>query len=513
VTPGGAQLRRLTISQYTNTIHAILPNVTITSNLEDVPTVTASPFLSVGAAQEVPDSTSFDDFEASALDIANQVFSSDTARTALVGCSTYSDACATTFLQTFGRQAWRRSLTSDEVTAYLTGAKTIAAMSTNAPWSGLQYVTAGLLFSPNFLYIVEVGEDDPTLPGRQRYTSTEMASRLSYFLTDGPPDATLLTAGEAGQLTDPTTLQTQAQRLLATTNGNPQAAPRIVLHNFFDQLLDLDRLETIAKDTTVFPNFSSTLGASMHTEFKMVVDSLAFDDPTDFRNLFTNKNTFVNAELAKVYNLPAPSGTGFVAATIPASDPREGFFGMGAFLMPNAHLSQTSLTERGKEIRTMLLCTPIKPVPAGTNTTPPTVAGVTNPTLRQSMTIVDNDNADGCSSCHSQMDPIGFGFEHFDAIGQYRLKDQYGNTLDTTGNVDGTAFADLASESQVLHDDAKVSNCMVNNLYSFATGHAAGAEEQPTITSIEATYSNGYKMSGMLQSIVTSDGFRYRIAD
>ena len=182
--------------------------------------------------------------------------------------------------------------------------RTVAA-ATGDPWQGLEAITSAFLQSPSFLYLPEVGAPDPQSAGRYKFTGYEMASRLSYFLTNDMPDDALFAAAASGALDTPDGVRAQAERLLALP------AAHDAVRAFFATLLSLDNLDTLTRPTAIFPQFTPTLGAAMKQETALVIDDLVFARDGDYRHLFDQTETFVNAELAALYGVPAPAGTGF----------------------------------------------------------------------------------------------------------------------------------------------------------------------------------------------------------
>jgi len=183
-------LRLLTQAEYLTSVQALLG--TLTAQLPPVAETSVAGFVAVGASEMSVTDTAATAYETGALAATAEVFA-DTARwQKLVGCAPkadLSDACVTTYIKTFGKSAFRRDLTNDEVTQWLGVAKNAATLAGTAA-QGLATVTSGLLQSPNFLYRVETNKLDTTT-GRLKYDGLSMASRLSYLLTGGPPTAAL----------------------------------------------------------------------------------------------------------------------------------------------------------------------------------------------------------------------------------------------------------------------------------------------------------------------------------
>ena len=216
-------------------------------------------------------------------------------------------SCARRFVEGFGRRAWRRPLTPDEVARYTRLAATVQR-DRPAPTEddagadeGWAAVIAAFLQSPHFLYRAEIGVPDPADPTRRRLTDFELASRLSYFLWGAPPDDALLVAAETGKLATPDGLAAEARRML------PSPRARATMSAFFVELFRLRRLDKISESRTKYPQYSPTLGASLRGETLRLIEEIAFAPGKDFREIFSSRFTYVNAELARLYGLPAPA--------------------------------------------------------------------------------------------------------------------------------------------------------------------------------------------------------------
>src|SRR5262249_45436170 len=193
----------------------------------------------------------------------------------------------------------------------------------------------------------------------------------------------------------------QAQRMLSM----PASKQAIVA--FADDLYGVQHIQEASKDPSMFPKWTSTLPAAMQQELELRVVDVVLNQRTDFLSLYDSHATFVNAELATYYGLPAVSGTDFQPAQFPADSPRVGLLGAGAILAGYALPQRTSPTERGKFIAEKLLCINIPPPPPGV---PPLPAMAdANSTLRQRLEA--HRAAPQCATCHGVMDPLGFGLE------------------------------------------------------------------------------------------------------
>jgi hypothetical protein len=500
---GRSGLRRLTRAQLSHSIRDLLgPQVVVHSDID--PDLVAELFTTVGASQVSTSSLGVQRYEAAALDAVHQAFAVPETRAELVGCDpTLEDTCAATFLAALGRRAWRRPLAADELDRYVALAHDAAP---DDPWLGLELATSGLLQSPSFLYIVEVGEPDPDAPERLRYTDWEMAGRLAAFVWASAPDDALLDAAAAGLLQTPEGLATQVDRMLA----DPRAAT--ALAGFFEELLHLEMADHMVKDPELYPEASPTLFAAMRGEVERMIAKLVLEDDADLRDLFDTRQTFVNAELAALYGLPAPDpaatdAEGFAPATIPDGWERAGIFGSAVFLAGNATVGRTSPTRRGLFLQLRMRCSPLPPPPDDVDTELPPQGEGEHVTMRER--LEEHRNNPVCAGCHDKVDPIGLSLERFDGLGRHR-DDDLGLPLDVSGALDGQAYEGLPGLAALLRDDPSTMRCMARQAYRFATGHRDGAREIDIISGLTAELAaSGHHFSGLVRALVLTDGFRY----
>ena len=499
--PAPATLRRLTLDQYANTVRDLLgANITLPTDLE--PDTPLNGLTSIGAARTAFSPRAIEQLETAALALSQQALADPTMRAALVTCTPTAaadDACARKVVTSFGRRAWRRPLTPDEVNRY-TAIATQASTTLMDFWNGLRFAVAGILQSPHFLYREELGTAVAATPSQRTFNGFEIATRLSYFAWGTTPDDLLLSAAEAGKLASDAGIKEQAERLLASPRA--RAATEI----FFNELLHLGDLDELPQVASVYPQVSATLGASMRGETLRVLDDLAWNTAADFRDVLETRTTFLNAELAKLYGVPAPAGTGFVKTTLPNDGMRLGLLGQGSFLALNAHADSTSPTRRGKFIREVLLCQAVPPPPPDVDTTLPPNTGTTGLTMRQR--LEKHRALPACASCHRMMDPIGLGLENFDGVGAFRTT-EIGQTIDASGDLDGTAFRDPRELAGALKNHPDFAACLTRTVFRFATGHVETTGEEPTVLAISKNVAgDGYRFRSLLLGLVMSPSFR-----
>jgi hypothetical protein len=502
--PAPATLQRLTRIEYQNSVRDLLPAGSFVPSDLEVDTILYG-FATIGASEISIAPRAAEQYEAAAHAIAEDVFADPARRDALIGCpvASTSDPCIAEFAARFGRRVLRRPLDDDEVAELATLARTVGD-SLRDPWQGVKYVVAALFQAPEFLFRAALGEPDPDRPGRRRYTSYEMASRLSYSIWQTTPDERLLDAAERGELVTTDGIEREARRLLEDERS--QAA----LRKFFGEYFALDRLASLSKDPTLFPEIASgTLGASMRGELDHLFDEIAFDRDTDIREILSSRTTFVNAELASLYGLPfiGSDPAAFQRVTLPDESPRGGFLTSAGFLSLYAHQTITSPTLRGKLVRVHVLCDAVPPPPPGV-VTELMISEETEPrTMRQRLEVHRTNPT--CATCHAQMDPLGLAFEHFDALGRYRDTDG-GLTIDPSGDVNGAPFAGARELGEILASDPDVGACFARSYYRYATGHVESPGERPAVDELEQRFAElGFKLRDLALALVLSDGFRY----
>lgn len=493
-------LPRLTTAQYWNSVHDLLG--------PDLPEMPLEPdsnpylFYSIGATSTELSELGVQQLEEAADALSKVVFDDAQRRSDLVGCTPTApdDSCATDFITTFGRRAFRRPLNEQELTLWQ---NVSTDLSDGDGWLGLRYVVSGMLQAPSFVYRVELGEPDPDDTTRQRYTAWEMASRLAFTFWNSGPDDELLDAAASGELLTAAGVEAQARRMLQSDRTSE------TVQEFFAQYFDLSRLDDLDRDPATYPQFTDTMAESMRTEVKLLVDDLVNRRNTDVRQIFSTRRTFVNSDLAALYDVDAPgaSAVAFTPVELPADGPRAGLLTLGAFLAMNAHESDTSPTLRGKYLRERVLCqtVPAPPDDIDIDLTP----DPSEPkTLRERLDQHRDDPA--CSSCHSFIDPPGFLFEGFDSAGAFRTADSNGYPVDTSGDLDAEPLADARALAEVLQDHERVSACMVTQLFRHAQSRLDDSGEGPAIEQLDASFAaSGYRFRELLVALVTHDSFRF----
>jgi hypothetical protein len=269
------------------------------------------------------------------------------------------------------------------------------------------------------------------------------------------------------------------------------------LHEFIGQWLRFDRILTASKDRRRYPSFTRETAVAMTEEAHLFVSDLVWND-RNFMDLFTAPYGFVNSELAAIYQVPTPAQE-FGKVMFPANSERAGILGQALFLASTAKPDESAPTARGLFIREQFLCQHVPDPPAGVNTNlPPFTPGKPQTNRDRMSEHVVNP---GCASCHSLIDPIGFGFEKFDAVGARREKfslitqgrnreDRDKKTtawelnIDAGGYVAGLANSQFHSPAQlgmVLANSVHCQECIAKQYFRYIVGRAETAADRPII--------------------------------
>jgi hypothetical protein len=371
-----------------------------------------------------------------------------------------AEACAKTFIQTWGAQAYRRPLTNDEAGALVTVYRAGAGGATYA--DGIQLIVRATLQSAGFLYLTELG--DPAASGTVvALTPYELAASLSYLMAAGPPDQALLDAATSGALATPEGREAQARRLLQSASARDRLV-RVVR-----EWLQIDAIGATAKDTTVYPDFAGVRD-SMDAESVAFISEVTQRGTGTVGELLGASWSIVDAPLAQIYGVPY-LGAGM--RTPLDANPRTGILNQGAFLSVFAHASESAPVLRGVAVLRRVACYAI-PAPTELNisVTPPVPDPGKTTRDRYAQHAIDPT----CQQCHDPIDSIGFTFEHFDGMGKLRATENNqpvnsATTVALRDDLDG-AYADSNALAAALAASPTVQACMARQLFRGSAGRS-----------------------------------------
>ncbi len=412
--------------------------------------------------------------------------------------------CAREIIANLATQAYRRPVNEADIDALFPFFE--AGSAGGSFDAGIQHMLERLLVSPQFLYRIERIPEDAA-PGEAFAVSPlELASRLSFFLWSSLPDQELLDAAVSGELDDPAVLDAQVARMLADSRA------AALVEDFAEQWLFLRDLKLMEPDVFLFRDYDDSLRDAFIEETKLFVDSIVREQRSVLE-LVTANYTYLNERLAEHYGVPFVKGEHFRRVELPADSHRGGLLGQGSILALTSYPTRTSPVLRGKYVLDNLLAAPPPPpppnVPALDAEEPDEQLTVT---LREAM-AAHRANPE-CASCHAQMDPIGFAFEHFDAVGRWR--DAEGGLPIESASVlpDGTEIDGIAGVKRLLlNDPERFVGAVTEKLLMYAIGRNVQYFDRPAVRRIvEEAAAQDYTFAALVHGIVRSVPFRMRQA-
>jgi hypothetical protein len=497
-----APIARLTNLEYTNTLHSLLPGVTLPEiSLPD--DIVVEGFDNNAKAQTASPAL-IEQYSNNAEAVATAVTANlSTVMPCQASTSAQQDSCGAQFISQFVARAYRRPVTADETTRY-TALFSAAKSSYDYP-TAIGMVVQAALQSPSFLYRVELG--GPAKNGNAPLTGYEMASRLSYFFWDNAPDQQLLAAAGSGELDSADGVEAEARRLLA----DPQA--HAAVSNLFHQWLRFDKMDRMTKSATLFPTWNEQVAQSLRNSAGVFVDHVFWDLGGSLDALLTDNKAYVDANIAPMYGLTATAGNDMQLIVTDAKQ-RSGILTQAGLLAAFAHETADSPVLRGVFVMDRLLCSAPPPPPANLNLSLPDASSGSTPMTTRDRFAMTHEQGD-CAGCHHAIDGFGFGFEHYDAVGKWRDTDN-GLQVNAKGWIDGTRDAngdfDGAVElGQRLAQSEQVSDCVASQWFRYSLGLGAADVDTCALAPVAKTFADsGGDMQELMIATVTSDAFRNR---
>ena len=409
-------------------------------------------------------------------------------------------ACVEKIVGALARRAYRRPVSKAEV-ASLVRFVAIAKVHGQSAEQGIQLALQAMLVSPNFLFRIEhdANPTDPTAV--HRISDVELASRLSYFLWSSMPDDALLDSAEAGRLHAPAALDSQVKRMLADPRASALAG------NFAAQWLETRNLDVVKPDPQKFPEWDPELRDAMRTETSLFFDYILREN-RPMADFLDSRYTFLNERLARHYGIEGVKGPEFRKIDLTTGE-RGGVLGQAGVLTVSSYATRTSVVIRGKYILQEILGTPPAPPPPDVPPLDEAAVG-TSLSLRQQM---EKHRANAvCASCHSKMDPLGFGLENYDAVGKWRTLDGK-FPVDSSGTLpNGKTFATPAEMRAALVSLVpQFARSLVEKLMIYALGRGIAPYDRRAIDQITSKLADqGYPFQTAIYEIVRSAPFQMR---
>ena len=356
---------------------------------------------------------------------------------------------------------------------------------------------AVVLASPSFVFLNEEAINETHLP---KLSSRDIAIRLSYFLTSGPPDEVLYEAVEAGAISDANAYREEVDRILSKNS-------RVLAEGFSSQWADFIRFNSISVSKR-FPTYGEGMRHSMKQEVIAYFQTM-IEENLPVSNLIKSDFATVNAQMAVHYGISGVKSNAFVKVDLPPDSPRGGYLTQAAFLVAGSNGERTSPAVRGMILMNRFLNSPPAPPPPNV---PELGEGADNPLTNRKLVALHTSQAQ-CASCHRKMDTIGLALENFDVIGRYRETERVWRS-DVPITIDGSlpggkpfkSFSQF-QETLLFHEEDLARN-MIESLAVYALGRDIEFTDEPHIQNmISKLRPNGFRMKDMIHAVAESPIF------
>jgi hypothetical protein len=402
--------------------------------------------------------------------------------------------CAQAFAESFGKRAFRRPVTPEEIAGLMEVYAEGAKQSHDA---GIALVVQAVIISPSFVYRTELGPPTLTADAGGKFPDTtltphEVASQLGFLFLGSLPDAELTAAADDGRLATAAGVGEQIERLL----GLPAAQQHLtgIIIDWFNvrQMFEKGKNTELFASVPVDLRDQGAIANDLHVSAqKFVTDTLWTNPAGTIDELFTSQTMFANRRLAALYPGLAFAGTApnndatFVKATWPAAEGRAGMLTHPGLLWSASDPDLTSIVKRGKFIHDDVMCQDALPPPIDlTSAMALNVIACKSPDGMTQLSTCDSEVLHSearmmyqpCKACHAQIDPYALAVASFGPIGNYRTADEAGRAINPT--VTFPAGSPLASKTvtgsaafgQALVDAGIARGCAVQKVASYAIG-------------------------------------------
>jgi hypothetical protein len=360
-----------------------------------------------------------------------------------------------------------------------------------------------VLVNPEFLFRVEQDPGGVTADTPYRISDVELATRLSFFLWSSIPDDELLDLAISGKLRNETVLAQQVRRMLADRRS------KTLVTNFAAQWLHLRNLSSATPDMRMFTDFDDNLRRSFEKETELFVESIMREDRS-ILDLLRANYSYMNERLAKHYGIKNVYGSRFRRVTFEDGGARGGLLRQGSILTVTSYATRTSPVIRGKWVLDNILGIPPPPPPPDVPALKEKTAKASAVTMRER--LAEHRANPACASCHNIMDPVGFAFENYDAVGRWRTIEEE-RPIDAAGGLpDGSKFEGVAGLQQALLKRPELfATTFTDKLLTYGLGRGVEPYDAPAVRKVVRTAAaNDYRFSSFILGIVNSTPFQMR---
>jgi len=404
------------------------------------------------------------------------------------------EAYANEVIEKFMERAFRRTLNDSELDRYITFWKNIRS-DFDSFEDGVKEVLIAILCSPNFIYL-----NQPMKLNSGEYDDEYyLASQLSYFLWNSPPDDKLIELASKGKLYR--NLPSQIDRMIKNSKIEN------LINGFSYEWLRLDRHKNMDVNVQEYEDYTRFVKEDMFSETYEFVKHILIND-LSIMNFIDSDFAMLNQNLAEFYGLNGVEGNEFRAVKLNKNQNRGGLLSQGSFLTGHSDGTQPHAIKRAVWLKEKILGDHPPPPPPNVPELDSETPGFEKLTLKEQLFL--HRNKVSCMGCHKKIDPYGVIFENYDATGRYQLT-MKGKPIDSKSVLpDGNEVDGIQDMKDYIlkFKTEDFTKSIVKNLFSYANGRDVGfADEKEIKYIVERVKRDNYSFKTVIQEIIYSPSF------
>ena len=516
--PDSAPLRRLSTLQYKNTMRELYDFTEEDEFLLDFPAVFSLDGFNNNAQMNTPHLALVESYQRASLSVTKFLLEED-----FFDVCDEDEECIEEWLYEQIERLWRRPLVETEKQDFW---NLYNSFLQEVEYEiALQLVFQYALQAPDFIYFVELGDASQKTEFGIPLTTWELATRMSYFLWNAPPDEELIEAAQNGSLNNEEEIIAQAWRMVE----DPRA--RNSIEDFHSQWLELDKVGSTSLDFALYDietfgydhsdYLHQILQPDMQMETKVFIDDIIFHRSGLLSEIFLASTQYTTEPLSVLYGVEISDDANvrewenefgeireLYEVDLP-SDERAGVLTHLGILNSHSTPKYPSPIKRGVFIKERILCQPIGSPPSDI---PPLESSTVEPQTNRERYAIHSQSP-VCSSCHKSIDGLGFPFEHYDAIGQYRTHDNE-HLVNAQGEIFGTdvdgEVENAIELTQKFAQSRSVHDCYADQMFRYAFGRSSTNTDKPTLNNLKDHFwSTEGNIAELMVLLVSSHKFRH----
>ncbi|MBP9708327.1 MAG: DUF1592 domain-containing protein [Oligoflexales bacterium] len=347
-----------------------------------------------------------------------------------------------------------------------------------------------------FTYRQELANSDGNL------NAYDLAETISYVITDNPPDAELRLKASDGSLSSTNELSAQVDRLLNSDEGKTFLS-RLIISYF-----ELENLQSTELPEELLEIYGNQIFKDMLTEIEKFSDYIFQSENPSLTELINSRQTFVNKNLAKIYEITGAKNNTFIQKMLDGSQ-RSGLFTRAGFISNFSEGPKTSIFRRGAALREKLLCQPLQTPP---DNVPPLPELEENSLSNREIVEIHTNVNVVCKSCHETINDLGFAYGSYDDLGVKKAASYFGSDsgfMKFTQDLNGE-FTNAIDLNNKFAGSTHVSDCFSLILFSQSYAKEPDSTNMCEIKNFSLKFQQDKNFKNLIKNILTSSYFNSR---